>query len=83
MIPVDKLQTVVRRRSEIDDLMCEPKVIGDSARIQALSRERSQILPLVEAFGEWQSVEKRIGDAEEMLSDAELGALAPDELGER
>jgi peptide chain release factor 1 len=82
MIPVDKLQTVVRRRSEIDDLMCEPKVIGDSARIQALSRERSQILPLVEAFGEWQSVEKRIGDAEEMLSDAELGALARDELGE-
>ena len=44
MIPVDKLQTVVRRRSEIDDLMCEPKVIADSARIQALSRERSQIL---------------------------------------
>jgi peptide chain release factor 1 len=82
MIPVDKLQTVVRRRSEIDDLMCEPKVIADSARIQALSRERSQILPLVEAFGEWQNVEKRIGEAEEMLSDAELGALARDELGE-
>ncbi len=82
MIPVDKLQTVVRRRSEIDDLMCEPKVIADSARIQALSRERSQILPLVEAFGEWQSVEKRIADAQEMLSDSELGALARDELGE-
>src|SRR5690242_10081744 len=82
MIPVDKLQTVVRRRSEIDDLMCDPKVISDSSRIQALSRERSQILPLVEAFGDWQSVEKRIADAQEMLSDAELGALAKDELGE-
>ena len=82
MIPVDKLQTVVRRRSEIDDLMCDPKVISDSNRIQALSRERSQILPLVEAFAEWQSVEKRITDAQEMLSDAELGALARDELGE-
>jgi peptide chain release factor 1 len=82
MIPVDKLQTVVRRRSEIDDLMCEPKVIGDSARIQALSRERSQILPLVEAFNDWQSVEKRIADAQEMLSDAELAALARDELGQ-
>jgi len=82
MIPVDKLQTVVRRRSEIDDLMCEPKVISDSARIQALSRERSQILPLVEAFGEWEGVVRRIGEAEEMLSDAELGALARDELAE-
>jgi peptide chain release factor 1 len=82
MIPVDKLQTVVRRRSEIDDLMCEPKIVGDSARIQALSRERSQILPLVEAFGEWENVVRRIGEAEEMLSDAELGALARDELSE-
>src|SRR5215471_13045175 len=82
MIPVDKLQTVVRRRSEIDDLMCEPQVIADSNRIQALSRERSQILPLVEAFGEWEGVVRRIGDAQEMLSDAELGALAKDELTE-
>jgi peptide chain release factor 1 len=82
MIPVEKLQTVVKRRSEIDDLMCEPKVISDSSRIQALSRERSQILPLEEAFREWQSVEKRIGDAEEMLSDAELGAMAREELAE-
>jgi peptide chain release factor 1 len=80
MIPVDKLQTVVRRRSEIDDLMCEPKVISDSARIQALSRERSQILPLVEAFGEWEGVVRRIREAEEMLSDAEFAALARDEL---
>jgi peptide chain release factor 1 len=82
MIPVDKLQTVVRRRSEIDDLMCDPKISTDSSRIQALSRERSQILPLVEAFGDWQSIEKRIADAQEMLTDAELGALAKDELGE-
>src|SRR6185503_18899728 len=80
MIPVDKLQTVVRRRSEIDDLMCDPKVISDSGRIQSLSRERSQILPLVEAFGEWEGVVRRIGEAEEMLSDAELAALARDEL---
>jgi peptide chain release factor 1 len=81
MVPVDKLQVVVRRRSEIDDLMCEPKVIADSARIQALSRERSQIQPLVEAFGLWQAVERSIRDAREMLGDPELGAMAREELG--
>jgi peptide chain release factor 1 len=82
MIPVDKLQVVVRRRSEIDELLCDPKVTADSSRIQALSRERSQILPLVEAFGEWQGVEKGISDAREMLSDSEMVALARTELAE-
>lgn len=80
MIPVDKLQAVVRRRSEIDDLMCEPSVLADSSKVQALSRERSQILPIVEAFDELEDVEKKARDARELLSDAELGALAREEL---
>ncbi len=82
MIPVDKLQIVVRRQREIDELMCETKVISDSARIQALSRERSQILPLVEAFAEWQAVERRTVDARAMLADPEMAALAHDELAD-
>jgi peptide chain release factor 1 len=82
MIPVEKLETVLRRRSEIDDLMCDPKVIGDSAKIQSLSRERSQIGPLLDAFGEWRTVEQRLGDTREMLGDPEMAALAREELGE-
>jgi peptide chain release factor 1 len=82
MLPVEKLQSVVRRRSEIDNLMCDPKVIADSAKIQALGRERSQIQPLVEAVNEWESVEKKLVDANEMLADPEFVALAREELGE-
>ena len=82
MIPVDKLEAVVRRQSEIDDLMCDPKIIADGGRIQKLSRERSQILPLVEAFTGWRGIEKKISDARSMLSDPELGALAREELAE-
>src|SRR5262245_16045874 len=82
MIPVDKLEAVVRRQSEIDDLMCDPKVIADGGRIQKLSRERSQILPLVEAFTGWRSVDKKMADARSMLSDPELGSLAREELAE-
>jgi peptide chain release factor 1 len=82
MLPVDKLQSFVRRRSEIDNLMCDPKVIADSAKIQALGRERSQIQPLVEAVNEWETVEKKLGDAKEMLEDPEFSVLAREELGE-
>src|SRR5258706_2400097 len=82
MIPLEKLQAVVRRRGEIDDLMCDPAVLADSAKVQALSRERSQILPVVEAVGEWEALERKTKEAREMLSDAELGALAREELAE-
>src|SRR6185503_952881 len=82
MIPVDKLEAVTRRQSEIDELMCDPKVIADGSRIQKLSRERSQILPLVEAFTGWRGVEKKIADTRSMLLDPELGTLAREELAD-
>src|SRR5436190_875884 len=82
MIPVEKLEAVVRRQSEIDDLMCDPAIIADSGRIQKLSRERSQILPLVEAFTGWRAVDTKISDARTMLSDPELGTLAREEITE-
>jgi peptide chain release factor 1 len=80
MLPVDKLQAVVRRRSEIDDLMCDPKIAQNSTKILALSKERSQIQPLVEAVGELDAVAKRLAEAREMLQDPEFAALAKDEL---
>jgi peptide chain release factor 1 len=82
MLPLEKLHAVVRRRSEIDDLMCDPKVIADSAKLQALSRERSQIVPLVEAVNEWQTTEKKLTDANEMLADPEMADLAREEISE-
>ncbi|HEX4473942.1 MAG TPA: peptide chain release factor 1 [Polyangiaceae bacterium] len=82
MIPVDKLEAVLRRRSEIDDLMCDPKVIADSSRIQKLSRERSNILPLVDAFGTWQDTERKMRDARELLADPDFSAMAREELAE-
>jgi peptide chain release factor 1 len=80
MIPVEKLQTVVRRSHEIDNLMCDPTVIGSPARLRELNRERSHILPVVEAFGRWQDITRRIAEDREMLDDPELGALAREEL---
>jgi peptide chain release factor 1 len=60
--------------------MCDPKIAQDSTKISALSRERSQILPLVEAVSELEGVDKRLVEAREMLADPEFGSLARDEL---
>lgn len=82
MIPVEKLHEVVRRQDEIDGLMCDPSVIGDSNRLQDLNRERTRIEPIVKTFREWESVCKQIADDKEALDDPELGPLAREELPE-
>ncbi len=80
MIPVDKLESLARRNEEIDQLMCEPAVLGDRDRLTTLNRERSQLLPVLEAFREWRSVEKQIAEDRDALADPELGPLVRDEL---
>jgi peptide chain release factor 1 len=80
MLPTEKLRSIEKRSEEIADLMCEPAVIGDLARLRALTRERSQLAPIVAAFQEWCSVDKQIADDRDALADPELGALALEEL---
>jgi peptide chain release factor 1 len=80
MIPVPKLEAVVRRREEIDQLMCEPAVLASHTQLNALNRERSQILPVVTAFLEWRRVKQQIQEDTEALEDPELGPLAREEL---
>src|SRR5262245_32876160 len=80
MLPIDKLEAVVRRQDEIERLMCEPAVATDPARLTSLGRERGQILPLVDAFREWQGLSKRIREDKDALDDPELGELVREEL---
>jgi len=80
MLPLEKLNTLVRRHAEVEQLLCEPSVFGDPPRLNALNRERSQLTPLVETFGRYNALERQIKDNREMLDDPELGALARQEL---
>jgi peptide chain release factor 1 len=50
--------------------------------VTALSRERSQLEPIVAAFREFCDVERRIREDREALDDPELGPLAREELPE-
>ena len=80
MIPVQKLEEVVRRCAEIDSLLCDPAVIADRVQLQQLNKERTDKLALAEAFNRWKSIEKQIREDREALSDPELGELAKEEL---
>ena len=80
MLPIEKLVAIKRRREELDQLLCDPAVIADTAKLQELNRERSHVGTIVEVFDEWSDLDKRIREDREALSDPELGPLAEEEL---
>src|SRR5512147_2990824 len=80
MIPEEKLRTLTRRLAEIESLMCDPKVTSDAKRLREHGRERSTIEPVVAAYAKYLSLTTQIEDNRALLDDAELGALAREEL---
>ncbi|HYO95728.1 MAG TPA: PCRF domain-containing protein, partial [Polyangiaceae bacterium] len=76
MLPVAKLKSLVRRHAEVEQLLCEPAVLADRQRANALNRERSQLVPLVSAMSRLEEVQRRIQEDQEALEDPELGPLA-------
>ena len=76
-----KLETLVERRSELDGMLAVPAVIADQERFRALSREHSEISPVVECFDRYRRTQNTIVHAEALMreEDAEMRALAQDE----
>jgi len=80
MLPTEKLESLRARFDELQDLLCQPAVINDSARYVRLSRERGELQPLVEAYERYARVARQIKEDREALSDPELREMALDEL---
>ena len=82
MLPLDKLEQLSRRYVELDDLLCDPRVLGDRSQLTKLNKERVDIEPLIHAFARYREVEKKIREDEEALADPELREMVELELPE-
>jgi peptide chain release factor 1 len=82
MLPIEKLEQLSRRYVELDDLLCQPKVLGDRTQLGRLNKERSEIEPVVQQFSRYRELLKKIKDDEDALGDPDLKELAQLELPE-
>lgn len=82
MIPVEKLEAVARRKSELDQLLCDPGVATNANRFRELNQEFGHLAPIVGAFEQWQALERDLRETREAVADPELGELAVAELPE-
>ena len=75
MIPTDRLLQI-RARFEI----LEAKMATGEGDIAALGREYAELKPVVDQIAEWDRLQSDLSEAEAMLDDPEMAALAEEEL---
>jgi len=78
----DKLQPFITRSEEITNLLMSPDITSDIKRMTTLSKEQSNIEPIVRKAKEYIKVLENIEENRSMLDDSELGDLAKEELKE-
>jgi len=79
---LSKLETLTERHEEISYLLSDSEVINDQNRFRDLSKEYSDLSPIVECFEQYQTQITTRDDALEMLkdSDPEIKEMADEEL---
>ncbi|NIZ09861.1 peptide chain release factor 1 [Pseudooceanicola sp. HF7] len=75
MISEDRLARITGRYEYLEAAMAEAS--GDYA---ALAREYAELKPVVEVVRDWQALQGDLAEAEAMLEDPEMAALAEEEL---
>ena len=75
-----KLLALAERHEEVGRLLADPEVIADNPRFRTLSREFSQLQPVADALAREAALQADLREAEGLLADPELRAMAEDEL---
>jgi len=82
MLPIQKLESLRGRYSELEELLCQPYIINDNKKYTELSRERAELTELVRAFSRYAEAQKQLADDRAALSDPDLRELAEAEIPE-
>ncbi len=78
----EKLQPFIDRYNEINALLSSPEITSDIKKMTELSKEQSDLEPLVEKAKAYIATVEAIEENKSLLGDPELGELAAEELRE-
>jgi peptide chain release factor 1 len=78
----ERLQPFIERYEEINSLLTSPDILDDIKKMTSLSKEQSDLTPMVEKAREYIQLVDDIEENRSLLGDEELGELAKEELKE-
>jgi peptide chain release factor 1 len=79
----DRLSGVEARYEDLNNLLAQPEVVADRARLQQLAREQRDLEEIVSVYRTYSQIAREIEEAQTLLeeeSDSEMRGLAQDEL---
>src|SRR5512147_2080880 len=82
---LDRLEKVKERYEEITALLSDPNVLANQERYRELSKEHSDLTPLIRAYDRYRKVKDDLAGLKEITetsSDPEMKALAYGEMDE-
>lgn len=80
---LERLDSIERRYTELNELMSEPEVASDFDKMQNLAREQALIEELVTKYREYKATVKSLEETQAMITqglDEEMAELAKDEV---
>ncbi|AYF92814.1 peptide chain release factor 1 [Apilactobacillus bombintestini] len=81
----EKLQSVVDRYDELNELISDPAVIADTQRFMKLSKEEGSLRDVVEAYNKYKSVVSQLDEDKSMLTeklDDDMNEMVKDEISD-
>lgn len=77
-----KLDMLSERQEEIGALLSDPEIIDNQNEFRKLSIELSEIMPVTEQYGHWQTLQQELESAQAMLEDSDpaIRKMASDEV---
>ena len=79
---LEKLKGLSQKYAEIEYMLSQSEVWADAQKAAALSREKAELSPLMEAYARYETFRQEAESAEELLSDPEMKDLARETLSE-
>jgi peptide chain release factor 1 len=67
----EKLKQVEARYDEMSEQLSSPEVLADSARIQKLAKNHSDLAEIVAKYRKWKKIEQGLREAKQMANDAD------------
>lgn len=81
----DRLQAVEDRYDKLNELLSDPDIVNDPAKLRDYSKEQSDIQETVEVYREYKEAKEQYADAKAMLDeklDADMRDMVKEELSE-
>ncbi|MGB8955130.1 MAG: PCRF domain-containing protein, partial [Tumebacillaceae bacterium] len=82
---IDRLQALEDRYNKLNDLLCDPEVASDPAKLRQYGKEQSDLDETVQVYREYKEVAQGLKDAKQMIQeekDEEMRELVKAEIDE-